>query len=216
MRLNFSSRPDVVAGGLLLQGLQVFAEQVEARRDAEIDHDHVGGLCQVVADGNRVGGDVVLRQLRAVVGHVDRQRFGRRLLLPRSEVAADDLVRETASAFELELHVVGAVAQSMPLRTNWWSRSLFSGVSLSVSTGLPLSVTATEPRTSEALHCEASKQRAQCHDRGLRGAPGAGGVLLGRDEVEGLANDLGSLSPLEQRLGGEPRGLDRWRFAPVE
>src|SRR5271170_5589694 len=39
----------------VLQRLQVFAEQVEAGWDAEIDHDHVGGLFKIVLYGNLLG-----------------------------------------------------------------------------------------------------------------------------------------------------------------
>ena len=82
VRLNFSRRPLLASGGLLLEGLQVFAEQIEAGRDAEIDHHHVGGLGEIVPDGGGGGGDVVLRELRAVVGDVDGERLRRRASRP--------------------------------------------------------------------------------------------------------------------------------------
>ena len=83
VRLNFSRRPRVGPGGFFLQRLQVFAQQIEAGRDAEIDHDHVGGLGEIVADGHRLGGYIVLRQMGAVVGNVDGERLGGGLLFPR-------------------------------------------------------------------------------------------------------------------------------------
>ena len=67
-------------GGFFLQGLEVFAEEVEAGRDAEIDHDHVGGLREVVADGGGGGDDVVLGE--AACGRRRRRwRAARRLAL---------------------------------------------------------------------------------------------------------------------------------------
>ncbi len=67
----------------LLKGLQVFAEKVEAGRDAEVDHDHVGGLGEVVFDGGGGGGDVVLGEVGAVVGDVDGERLAVRVLRPK-------------------------------------------------------------------------------------------------------------------------------------
>ena len=66
----------------------------------------------------------------------------------------------------------------------------------------------SEPRTSDALICEARSSGAEGHDGGLRGAPVAAGLLFGGDEVEGFADGLGGLSPLEQGLCGEAGGLD--------
>jgi hypothetical protein len=56
--------------------------------------------------------------------------------------------------------LVGEVA-SMPLKANWWNRSLFSGVSSSFSTGLPFNRMSTVPRTSaEPFDVESSKARS--------------------------------------------------------
>src|ERR1700677_2801475 len=74
-------------GGFLLKGLQVLAEQIETGRYAKVDHDHVGGLGEVVADGGGGGGDVVLGETRAVIRDIDGERLRGRLLFPRSEVA---------------------------------------------------------------------------------------------------------------------------------
>jgi len=41
------------------------SKEVEAERDAAVDHDHVGGLGEVVADGGVGGDDVVLGQVGA-------------------------------------------------------------------------------------------------------------------------------------------------------
>ena len=60
-----------VAAVFFLERLQVFAEQVEAGRDPKIDHDHVCGLRQVIANRNGRSGGIALRQLRAVVDHID-------------------------------------------------------------------------------------------------------------------------------------------------
>ena len=66
--------------GLLLVVLEVFAEQFESRRDAQIQHHRVRRLVHVVFDGRGCRGDVVLRQARAIVGHVDGKRFDSRFL----------------------------------------------------------------------------------------------------------------------------------------
>ena len=71
-----------VAGGLFLERLQVFAEQVEAGRNTKIDHDHVRGLGEVVANRNGRGDDIVLGKLRAIVDDVDGEGFGGGLSLP--------------------------------------------------------------------------------------------------------------------------------------
>lgn len=89
-----------LCGGLLLKGLQVFGEQLEAGRDTEVDHHHVGGLIQVVADRCRGRGDVVLGKMGAVVGDADGENFGGRSFFPGGEEAAGNLVGERARTLE--------------------------------------------------------------------------------------------------------------------
>ncbi len=93
---------------LLLVGLQVFTEQVKSRRNAQINHYHVRGLGQVVPYRRGGGGDIVLRQTRAVVGHVNGERLVLRLLVPGKEVTPHHLIRETSLAFKADFHGVAA------------------------------------------------------------------------------------------------------------
>ena len=86
--------------------LQVFAEQVEPGRNAEIHHHHVRSLGQIVFDGGGGSGDVVLRKVRAVISHVDGKRFLRGLLVPRNEVASDDLVGQSAFSLEADFDCI--------------------------------------------------------------------------------------------------------------
>ena len=87
--------------------MQVFTQQLEPWGDAEIDHDHFGGLGQIVADGCGCSGNVVLSETCAVVCDIDGERIGGRLFFPWSEVAADNLVCKCARAAELEFDGCG-------------------------------------------------------------------------------------------------------------
>ena len=93
----------LIAGGFLLKGLQIFAEQIKAWGNTEVDHDHVGGFGKIVVDGCGGGGDIVLSKVCAVVCDIDGERIGRRLLFPWREVAADNLVGKRASAAEFQV-----------------------------------------------------------------------------------------------------------------
>src|SRR6202020_128163 len=77
-------------------------QQIEARRDAQIHHDHVRGLDKIVAYRHRLGGYIVLRQPGAVVGYVDGKRLGSGFFVPGDEGTAHHLVRKTSGAFETE------------------------------------------------------------------------------------------------------------------
>ena len=182
--------------------------------NAEVDHDHVGGLGEIVADGDLGGGDVILGQLGAVVGDVHGERLGGGPLLPGSEGAADDLVGEAAGAFKLELHGVGLLCvdaledelmqQVVVLRGegegfNW----------LAVEDDLKVAADIG----SAALRGE--QKRAQGHDGGLGGAPVAGGLLLRGDEVERLADGLVACPRLSSAWAARPV-VSMAALAPVE
>src|SRR6185369_5146200 len=92
------------ARALLLISLQVFTHQIESRRDAQIDHDHLCRLVHVVLNRRGCGCDIVLCQVRAIISDVNRERFAGWFLVPWYEVAAGDLVCQTAFAFESQLH----------------------------------------------------------------------------------------------------------------
>ena len=100
---EFFQSSSMVSGSSFLNRLQIFAQQVEARWNAEIDHDHVRGFREIVVNHHCLCGDVILWQFGAVVGNADGQRFACRLLVPWDEVTADDLVRKASGAFEVEL-----------------------------------------------------------------------------------------------------------------
>src|ERR1700723_1900563 len=88
-------------------GLQIFAEQIEAWRDSEVDQDHVGGLREVILDGGGGFSEVVLRKRSAVVSDIDRESFIEGLFVPRNKVAADDLIGEAAFAVKTNFYGVG-------------------------------------------------------------------------------------------------------------
>src|ERR1700733_12493044 len=92
----------------------------------------------------------------------------------------------------------------MPLKTNWWRRSLFSGVNFTVSTGFPSRTTWREPRTPDALSWDGSTRARS----GLSCAPVAGRLFFGGDEVESFANRIGGLLPFEEGLSREAGGFD--------
>jgi hypothetical protein len=78
---------------LLLVGSEVFAQQAESWRSAQIDHHHVGGFREVVAGLG--GGDIVFREALTIVGHLDRERFGSGLLGSRHKIPAHRLAGQS-------------------------------------------------------------------------------------------------------------------------
>jgi hypothetical protein len=54
-------------------------------------------------------------------------------------------------------------------------------------------------------HLRGQQQSAKSHDGGLRGAPGAGGLLLLRNKAEGFAPRLGGVAPLDPSYLSWPR-----------
>jgi hypothetical protein len=106
VRLNFSRRAVLLGRTLFDIVLQVFAEQVKAGRNAEIHHHHVRGLGQIVFDGRGGSGDVVLREVSAIIGNVYGKRFVCRFLVPRNEVASDNLVGQAALTLEADFNCI--------------------------------------------------------------------------------------------------------------
>src|SRR5436305_754167 len=57
--------------------VKIFAEQIEAWRNAPVNHHHVGGPRQVALDNRDSSGDVALSQPSTVVAHVKSQEARR-------------------------------------------------------------------------------------------------------------------------------------------
>ena len=87
--------------------LQVFAQQIEAGRNSEIDHDHVRGLGEIVSDRCGRRSNVILREMRAIVSDGNRKCLCLRLFGPGKIVTADYLVRETSLAIETDANSIG-------------------------------------------------------------------------------------------------------------
>ena len=173
----------------------IFAEQIEAWRDSEVDQDHVGGLREVILDGGGGFSEVVLRKRSAVVSDIDRESFIEGLFVPRNKVAADDLIGEAAFAVKTNFYGVGffgidgledeLVEQVVVFRSE---RKFFRGFSIEQD----LEGAANVGGASFA----GEEQRAKSHNGGLRGAPGAGRIFFGGDVGHGFARGGGGLSPL--------------------
>ncbi len=181
------------ARGLLLEGLQVFTEQVKAGRNAQVHHHHICGFGQVVLDGGGGGSDVILRQAGAVVGDVDRQRFAGRFLVPRYEVAAHYLVGQAALARETEFDGVdacrrGILERELVKQVVVVRRQRECAGGLAVDRDLHGAA-----NVGRAFVC-GKQHRAQRHDGGLRIAPSARSALLGGDIGESLAGSDRGLS----------------------
>jgi hypothetical protein len=73
--------------------VKIFAEQIEAWRNAQVNHHHIGGLRQVAPDGRNSCGDIALRQPGAVVAHVNRKRLAGDTRCPGHEILAGHLIR---------------------------------------------------------------------------------------------------------------------------
>ena len=148
MMLNFDRCP-LVSLALILVFLEIFAEKFEPRRYAQIQDHHLRRFVEIVSDRSGHRGDVGLEQARPIVGHVDRKRLDGGFLVPRKEIPAHNLICEPALPIK-RISTVLVFPSSTALTTNWWYRSLFSGLNTRVSAGLPFSTTVTVPRTSAA------------------------------------------------------------------
>jgi hypothetical protein len=73
--------------------IKILAEQVEARRNAEVDRYHVGGRSQLTSDISRWRHDIALGQASSVVDHVNGERIGSGSRHPRDEIAPGYLLR---------------------------------------------------------------------------------------------------------------------------
>jgi hypothetical protein len=101
-KAEFLESSSMGAGSSFLSGLQVFAQQIEARWNAEIDHDHVRGFREIVANHHSLRGYIVLWQFGAVIGDVNGRRLRGGFTVPWDEGTADDLVGKASGAFEAE------------------------------------------------------------------------------------------------------------------
>ena len=155
---------------LLAVSIQVLAEQVKSWRNAQVHHHHVGALGQVVFHGRGGGGNVILRQARAIVIHINGERLVLRLLVPGHEVAAHNLVSQSALPFKLDLHSRGFLGIST------LEHELMQQVIVLRSERQLLRHLAIEQHLHRAANVSRTflcgqQQRPQSHDGGLRGSP---------------------------------------------
>src|SRR5579872_342594 len=89
----------------LLVVLEIFTEQFESRRYAQVQDHHLGRLVEIVSHRSGRCRDVVLNQARAIVGHIDGKWLEGWFLLPRQEIGANYLIGNPALAVKTNLDV---------------------------------------------------------------------------------------------------------------